>query len=83
MNSVDEVKFLDNQHPASYIRGTWYPAETKSGNKVEIRRTKPGFLRIRQIRPYILKSYTGEVLRKSMEYVFYRANTITGKVVEL
>lgn len=79
---IQELQRVDRDVPNPYTKLVWYPS-ILNGNKIDVRRTKPGFLHIRRFMKHVLKTPTGEVLRESMEYSYFRANMNTGEIVEL
>lgn len=79
---IQELHRINRDIPNPYIKLVWYPS-TLNNNKIDVRRSKPGYLHIRKFMKHVLKTSTGEVLRESMEYSYFRANMTTGEIVEL
>jgi len=74
------IRGLNAQHPSTWTRGAWYPAEM-AGKPVEICRTRSAgrpYLRIRRRIKVHLKTPTGEILRTSQEWEYFTVNLQDG-----
>jgi hypothetical protein len=88
MDQKEEVDFLNRQHPSQWVNGNWYPAKSKQGREVEIRRSKAvrngrSYLHIRYPIDVILKDHEGNEVSRRKSFRHFRANIETGAIKEI
>lgn len=73
---VQVIREVNDQHPKSWTRGTWYDA-TMAGKPVQIRRTRSRgvpYLGIRKEITVHLKTPAGEILSTRKAWEYYTVN---------
>ena len=88
MDHSSDIKHLNDQHPRTWTPGHWYPATTKAGIPMEIKRTtavKTGvpYLHIRKRGIVNLKTPSGEIIDRREQWFYYRANLNTFELKEI